>query len=92
MQAVDGKTMSGVDVATMIRSTSSAAAAGGLQRVARGGQARSLALTPASAKWRARMPVRSTIQASLVSMPRAASIAPGRRWSGGAAAGGCRCR
>ena len=35
--------------------------------------ARSLHTTPSSTKWRARMPVRSTIQSSEVSTPRAAS-------------------
>ena len=70
MQAVDGNTMSGVEVATMIRSMSCGVAAGGLERAARAASsARSLQVTPASAKWRARMPVRSTIQSSEVSMP-----------------------
>ena len=75
MQAVDGKTMSGVDVATMIRSTSVALrpAASSAWRAAC--TARSLEVTSAAAKWRARMPVRSTIQLSEVSMPSFASCA-----------------
>jgi hypothetical protein len=62
------------------------------RRLREAGTARSLAGTSGSAKWRARMPVRSTIHSSDVSMPRAPSSAPDRRWSRGAAAGSCRCR
>ena len=74
MQAVDGNTMSGVDVATMIRSIVAHVAVRGLQRRraplhARGRCSR----RRASAKWRAWMPVRSTIQSSEVSMPSRAS-------------------
>jgi hypothetical protein len=65
---------------------------GGLQRMARGCTARSLALTPSSAKWRARMPVRSTIHSSLVSTPRCASCCARSALVRRAAAGGCRCR
>ncbi len=74
MLAVDGKIMSGVDVATMIRSMSAAVrpAASSARRAA--AVARSLAWTSSATKWRARMPVRSTIQSSDVSTPRAASI------------------
>ena len=75
MQAVEGKTISGVEVATMIRSTSLAlrpAAPSALRQACR---ARSLLKTPGSAKWRARMPVRSTIQSSELSTPWLASCA-----------------
>ncbi len=74
MQAVDGNTMSGVDVATMIRSTSRAERPAASRAARDAISARSLQLTPSSAKWRARMPVRPTIQSSLVSTPRAASM------------------
>ena len=59
MLPTDGKIMSGVDVATMMRSTLSAErlAAASASRAA--SSAMSLALTPSAAKWRARMPVRS---------------------------------
>jgi hypothetical protein len=67
--------MSGVEVATMIRSTSSGLrpAASSAWRAA--AAPRSDALVTASAKWRARMPVRSTIHSSLVSSPRVARSA-----------------
>src|SRR5437763_6221549 len=75
MVAVEGNTMSGVEVATMIRSISDALrpAASSAWRAA--ATPRSLLPTSRSAKWRARMPVRSTIQSSEVSTPWAASCA-----------------
>ena len=75
MQAVDGNTMSGVEVATMMRSIAcgSQSAASSARRAA--ATARSLQVTSGAAKWRKRMPVRSTIQSSEVSMPSVASRA-----------------
>ena len=75
MQAAEGNTMSGVEVATMIRSIAcgSQSAAASARRAA--STPRSLQVTPGSAKWRKRMPVRSTIHSSEVSMPSAASRA-----------------
>ena len=65
--------MSGVDVATMMRSISAACRPAACKAWRAAANARSLAFTPSSAKWRARMPVRSTIHSSLVSRPRCAS-------------------
>ena len=62
--AVDGITLSGVVVATMIRSTSSAGRPAGSSAWRAAATPRSLALTVASAKRRARMPVRSSIHSS----------------------------
>ena len=67
-QATDGNTMSGVVVATMIRSISEVstfAASSALRAAA----------TASSAKWRLSMPVRVRIHSSLVSMPSRASMA-----------------
>ena len=81
MVAVDGKTMSGVEVATMIRSMSapvSCAASSAPCRLHR----QIAGVLVSSTKWRARMPVRSTIQSSELSMPSAARRRPDRRCSG----------
>ncbi len=67
--------MSGVDVATMIRSTSAAVRPADARARRAASTPRSLVFTPASAKCRARMPVRSTIHASEVSTPWLASSA-----------------
>ena len=74
MLAVDGNTMSGVDVATMIRSMSAAVQPAASSARLAAVVARSLACTSSATKWRARMPVRSTIHSSEVSTPRLASI------------------
>ena len=73
MVAVEGNTMSGVEVATMIRSTSCACLPAAASACRAAWAARSLLPTPGATKWRARMPVRSTIHSSEVSMPCAAS-------------------
>ena len=75
MAAVAGNTMSGVEVATMSRSMSCGCAPAACMAACAAGTASWLAGVAGSAKWRARMPVRSVIQASEVSMPRAASSA-----------------
>ena len=64
--------MSGVEVATMMRSIAfgSQSAAASARRAA--STPKSLQVTPGSAKWRKRIPVRSTIHSSEVSMPSAA--------------------
>ncbi|EWS65529.1 hypothetical protein Y695_01215 [Hydrogenophaga sp. T4] len=73
MAAVDGNTMSGVDVATMIRSISLPSTPAASMAFRQASAAMSLAKTPSATKWRARIPVRSTIHSSLVSTPPAAS-------------------
>src|SRR5690606_14676637 len=65
----------GVDVATMMRSMSLAARPAASSAARAASAPMSLANTPSSAKWRARMPVRSMIHWSLVSVPLGASIA-----------------
>ena len=65
--------MSGVDVATMIRSMSLASSFAAINALLAASNAKSLLQTSGAAKWRARMPVRSTIQSSEVSTPLAAS-------------------
>ena len=75
MAAVDGNTMSGVDVATMMRSMSDAWRPAACSAACAAGTAKSLAPSPGAAKWRAWMPVRSTIHSSEVSTPRWASSA-----------------
>ena len=67
--------MSGVDVATMIKSTSPTARPAAASAAKQAGKARSLAVTSGAQKWRAWMPVRSTIHWLEVSMPLAASSA-----------------
>ncbi len=61
--------MSGVDVATMIRSISSARTPADSSAASDAGSARSLEVTCGSAKCRAWMPVRSTIHSCEVSIP-----------------------
>jgi len=66
-QALDGKTMSGVEVASTMRSMSpgrSPAAASAWRQAA---SARSLVASPSAATCRSRMPVRETIHSSVVS-------------------------
>ena len=75
MAAVDGNTISGVDVATIIKSTSPTPRPAASSAARHAGSARSLALTSGAAKWRAWMPVRSTIHSSEVTTPLAASSA-----------------
>ena len=67
--------MSGVEVATMIRSIACGSQSAAASARAPHRAPRSLQATSGSAKWRKRMPVRSTIQSSEVSMPSAASRA-----------------
>ena len=67
--------MSGVDVATMIRSISEAATPAASSAFFEASQASSLLVTPGSAKCRASIPVRSTIHSFDVSIPRCARSA-----------------
>ncbi len=73
MHAADGKIMSGVEVATMIRSIVAGSQSVAASACRAAFAAKSLQAMSASAKCRARMPVRSTIHSSEVSMPRSAS-------------------
>ena len=76
-QATDGKTMSDVVVATMIRSISEAStfAASSALRAAATAKDDVVSPSASSAKWRLSMPVRVRIHSSLVSMPSRASMA-----------------
>ena len=67
--------MSGVEVATMIRSIALASTPAASKALRQASSAKSLLQTPEAAKCRARIPVRSTIHSSLDSTPRAASSA-----------------
>ena len=73
MQALDGNTMSGVDVATMMRSISPGCKPAACKAFFAASKAKSLHDTSGAAKCRAWMPVRSTIHSSEVSMPVVAS-------------------
>jgi hypothetical protein len=67
MHAVDGKIMSGVVVATTIRSTSAGTMPAASSAAREAASARSDVISSSAAMWRARMPVRATIHSSLVS-------------------------
>ena len=75
VRAPETITMSGVDVATTMRSIAAASSPAASRARRAASTARSLEPTSGSAKWRARMPVRSTIHWSEVSTPWAASCA-----------------
>ena len=74
-QAVLGNTKSGVDVATTMRSTSEASTPASASARREASVASWLVVTPRSARWRCRMPVRSTIHSSDVAISRVASSA-----------------
>jgi DNA polymerase-3 subunit beta len=86
MVATDGNTKSGVEVATMIKSISLAVTPAASKARRAASVAKSLQPCSSAAKWRARMPVRSTIHSSEVSTPCCANSAANcslvRRFSG----------
>ena len=73
MQAVDGNTMSGVVVATMMRSTSAGAMPRQASALRAACSARSDVVSAGAAMCRSRMPVRVRIHSSLVSTVRDSS-------------------
>src|SRR4029078_5925148 len=66
MLAVDGKMMSGVVVATTIRSTSAGASVAAASALRAAASAKSDVCSPSAATWRLRMTVRERIHSSLV--------------------------
>jgi len=80
-QAVAGKDMSGVTVATMMTSSSEASMPRRERQILAASKAKSLVATPLSTMWRSRMPVRSVIHWSLVAtiFSRSALVS---RWGG----------